>query len=75
MEMIHSLADLIQPHCYMTSTDLKDAYYSVRMSEEDSKYLKLYAGNFFNLLRYHCQMDCLQVHEISQSSLNHPLHV
>ena len=28
----------------MTSIDLKDAYYSVRISEKDSKYLKFYAG-------------------------------
>ena len=27
METIHSVADLIQPHCYMTTIDLKDAYY------------------------------------------------
>ena len=47
METVHSVADLIQPHCYMTSIDLKDAYYSVKISEEDSKYLKLYAGKVF----------------------------
>ena len=47
MEIVHLVADLIQPHCYMTSIDLKDAYYSVKISEEDSKYLKRYAGKFF----------------------------
>ena len=47
METVHSVADLIQPHCYMTSIDLKDAYYSVKISEEDSKYLKFYAGKIF----------------------------
>ena len=31
----------------MTSIDLKDAYYSVKISEEDSKYLKRYAEKFF----------------------------
>ena len=30
METIHSVADLIQPHCYMTTIELKDAYYSVK---------------------------------------------
>ena len=35
METVHSVPDLIQPHCYMTSIDLKDAYYSVKISEED----------------------------------------
>ena len=47
METVHSVPDLIQPHCYMTSIDLKDAYYSVKISEEDSKYLKFYAGKIF----------------------------
>ena len=50
MEKIHSVADLIQPHCYMTTIDLKDAYYSVKISEEDSKYLKFYVGK--NLLKF-----------------------
>ena len=74
METIHSVADLIQPHCYMTSIDLKGGYYSVKMSEENSKYVKLYAGKIF-LKFVDYQMDCLQVHESLQSSLNHLLHV
>ena len=47
METVHPVADLIQPHRYMTSMDLKDAYYSVKISEEDSKYLKFSAGKTF----------------------------
>ena len=47
METIHSVADLFQPHCYMTGTDLKDAYFLVKISEDDSKYSKFYAGKFF----------------------------
>ena len=39
MEIEHLVADLIQPHCCMTCIDLKDAYYSVKISEEDSEYL------------------------------------
>ena len=31
----------------MTNRGLKDAYYSVKISEEESKYLQFYAGNFF----------------------------
>ena len=50
METIHLVADLIQPHCYMNTIDLKDAYYSVKISEENSKYLKFYAGK--NLLKF-----------------------
>ena len=34
----------------MGGIDLKDAYYSVKISEEDSKYLKFYAGK--NFLRF-----------------------
>ena len=34
----------------MTTIDLKDAYYSVKISEEDSKYLKFYVGK--NLLKF-----------------------
>ena len=40
-------SSLTQPHCYMTSIDSKDTYYSVKISEEDSKYLKFYSGEFF----------------------------
>ena len=51
MEAVHSVANLIHPHCHMTSIDLKDAYYSVKLSEEDSKYLKFYA-NLQSLLNH-----------------------
>ena len=47
MKTAYSVADLIQPHCYMTSMDLKRGFYLVEIFEEDSKYLKLYAGIFF----------------------------
>ena len=50
METIHSVADLIQPHRCKTTIDLKDAYYSVNISDEDSKYLKFYVGK--NLLKF-----------------------
>ena len=67
METTHSVADLIQPHCYMVIIDFENDYYSVKISEEDSKYLKFYSGKFFwNLLCY--QIDCLQVHDRWQSS-------
>ena len=45
MERVHSVTDLIQPHCYMATIDVNDAYYAVKISEEeDSKYLKFYTG-------------------------------
>ena len=31
----------------MTSIDLKGAYYSVKISEEDLEYLEFYAGEIF----------------------------
>ena len=73
IEAVHLVAELIQPHCYMIGIDFQD-YYSVKISEEESKYLKFYAGIFFfgNLL--YCQTDCLQVHENLKSSLNHRMH-
>ena len=74
METVHSVADLIQSHCYMTSIDLKDAYYSVKISEEDSKYLKFYAGKLF--LKFVVLPNGLSSGPQSlQSSLNHSLHV
>ena len=50
MVTVHAVADLIQPHCCMITIALKDANYSVKISKEDSKYLKLYAGK--NLFKF-----------------------
>ena len=47
METVYSVADILQPHCYMACIDLKGAYYSVKISEEDSKYLKIFAKKIF----------------------------
>ena len=41
MGTVHSVADLIQPQCYMTRVEVKDAYYLAKIPEEGSKYLKL----------------------------------
>ena len=40
METINTVIDLITPNCYMSSIDLKDAYYSVPIKEEAQKYIK-----------------------------------
>ena len=51
MVTVHSVADLIQPLCCMTTIALKDANYSMKIFEEDSKYLKIYAGkNIFKFV-------------------------
>ena len=40
MQTLQSVLSLIQPDCFMTTIDLKDAYYSVKTDELDTKYLK-----------------------------------
>ena len=37
---IEDVFNMITPGCYMTSIDLKDAYYSVSIAKQDRKYLK-----------------------------------
>ena len=40
METINSILKLVRPNCYMASVDIKDAYYSIPVSEHDQKYPK-----------------------------------
>ena len=40
MESIQNVLDSIQPSCYMASVDLKDAFYSIPILKEHTKYLK-----------------------------------
>ena len=40
MDTIQTALKLLHPGCFMASVDLKDAYYSVPVAEEDRKYLK-----------------------------------
>jgi hypothetical protein len=42
MDSLFSALRMITPGCYMASTDLKDAYYCLPVSENDQKYLKFY---------------------------------
>ena len=42
METFQSILNLIRPDYYMCSIDLIDAYYSVKIDENDQKYLKFY---------------------------------
>ena len=44
METIHSVAHSIQQNYYMLKTELKNAYYSVKILEEHKKFLKCFAG-------------------------------
>ena len=45
IETIHSVAHLIQQNYYMVKVELKDAYYSVKILEEHTKYLTFFAGS------------------------------
>ena len=40
MESINTILNLITKDCFMASIDLKDAYYSVKSSENFQRYLK-----------------------------------
>ena len=45
MDTIQTALKLIRPGCYMASIDLKDAYYSVPVADEDRKLLKFQWGD------------------------------
>ena len=39
MDTLRTALKLIRPGCFMASVDLKDAYYSIHIAEEDRKFL------------------------------------
>ena len=46
MDTLGSVIRLMRPNCFMATIDLKDAYYSVPVSEKHQKYLQfLWKGN------------------------------
>ena len=48
MDTFLSSLKLVTPGCYMASIDLRDAYYSVPIAEEDQKFLKfIWDGNLY----------------------------
>ena len=52
MDTLWSAVRLMTPQCYMTSLDLKDAYYSVPIAGEHRKYLRFYWKG--QLFQYTC---------------------
>ena len=53
MEDISTILKLVRKGCWMTSIDLKDAYYSVKICEEDQKFLKfLYNKSYYMFTCY-----------------------
>jgi len=52
MDTLGSVIKLVRPNCFIATVDLKDAYYSVPVSEKHQKYLKFHwKGNF-------CEFTC-----------------
>ncbi len=45
MHSLQTCLDLMEPNCFMASIDLKDAFHTIPMDVQDSKYLKFYIGN------------------------------
>ncbi len=51
MDTLASAINLMKPHCFMASVDLKDAYYSVPVSASDQKHLKFtWDGQLFHFV-------------------------
>ena len=47
MEYVNNVINLIKPHLYMASIDLKDAFFAVNIHNDHQKYLKFLLGNLF----------------------------
>ena len=59
MDTLASAINLMKPHCFMASLDLKDAYYSVPVSASDQKYLKFtWDGQLFHFVCFPNGLAC-----------------
>ena len=59
MDTLASAINLMKPHCFMASVDLKDAYYSVPVSASDQKYLKFtWDGQLFHFVCFPNGLAC-----------------
>ena len=48
MESLQSAVNIMKQGCFMASVDLKDAYYSVPLAEEQRKYMRfIWDGELF----------------------------
>ena len=61
MQTFQVILTLIKPNCYMTTIDLKDAYYLVKIDDDDTRFLK------FLCSWLPCPMVCHQVLESLQN--------
>ena len=60
MESIHTCTQLMKPHCFMGSIDLKDAYFSIPIHRDHQKYLKFCWKN--TLHKFTSYLKDLHVH-------------
>ena len=47
MQTLQTILTIVQPHCYMATIDLKDAYYSVKFGGDYTRYLKFPCNSTF----------------------------
>ena len=40
MQTLQTILILVQPNCYIATIDLKDAYYSVKIDVDDTRFLR-----------------------------------
>ena len=59
MQTFQSVLSLRQPDCLMVTIDLKDAYYSAKIDELDTKYLKFLLNS--RLLKFVDLPNCLSI--------------
>ena len=57
MQTFQSVLSLIQPDCFMATIDLKDAYYSVKIDELDTKDLEFLLNS--SLLKFVVLPNCV----------------
>ena len=76
MNTFRTALKLIRPGCFMASVDLKDAYYSIHIAEEDRKFLILNGkGNTTNSHVYSYLMACHLPQRFSRKSSNQFMHI
>ena len=59
MDTLASAINMMKPHCFMASVDLKDAYYSVSIASTDQKYLKfVWDGQLYKFVCFSNGLTC-----------------
>ena len=74
METIGTIIQLVKPGVFMSKVDIKDAYYSVPISEPNQKYLKFQFDGFTVLLHIYCITKWLhrrpkKIHQTSKTPI------